>query len=117
LEDTLAGGWDGIHLDSVSETNDSSIFKYCGIYYGKSFNNGGGIYLKYNNKVRFDHCTFFHNMCHWDGGGMVIEYSDCIIRNCEFYKNNGRAHGGGLCSYGGKPEFENNLFYMNFTWG
>ena len=57
----IVAGWFGFRFNNTPTTNDSSIFRYCKIQYGKatgSFpdSNGGGFYFDGFSKAEIDHC-------------------------------------------------------------
>ncbi|HEY9114434.1 MAG TPA: T9SS type A sorting domain-containing protein [Bacteroidales bacterium] len=65
---SLAGGWPGIYIVGQIGSNDSSIFQYCKIQYGKNYDeyggdiNGGALYVYNHGFLRINHCLFNNNM-------------------------------------------------------
>ncbi|MBE9469516.1 MAG: T9SS type A sorting domain-containing protein [Bacteroidetes bacterium] len=113
----VAGGWQGIHFNNVSESNDSSIFDYCIIEYAKVITDtllGGGISAKDFSKIRISNSIIQHNYSYKQGGGLLFINSSPIISNNEFYYNKTYYYGGGIYIEGeSNALIKNNLFKDN----
>jgi hypothetical protein len=101
------GGWRGIRFFNTSEANDSSIFKYCIVEFGKVFqatsnwdNMGGGFFISGYKKVRIENCEIRNNKASFYGGGIRIHSSKIRIINTKIINNNSSLHGGGIYIYG-----------------
>ena len=101
------GGWGGIELLNTNQTNDSTIFEYCIMQYGKA--NGvtadeqiGGV-LNVNNfsKIRISNSLIQHNLAKLQGGGFLFKESSPLINynifNDNYVFDDILAHGGALC--------------------
>ena len=94
--DSLKGGWNRIVFYNTSNSNDSSVFRYCDFQYGKatyagssSYSNarGGAIYVYNYSKVEISNCIFSNNLAGVQGGALFCESSDIIIKNNLFVNN------------------------------
>ena len=114
---TIAGGWDGIIFDNTPATNDSSIFEYCILEYGKAIadtSKGGVLYVNNFSKIRISNSIIQHNYSYKYGGGLYFENSSPIISNNEFYYNKTYHDGGGIYVKGESTALiNNNLFKYN----
>ncbi|MCK4662191.1 MAG: T9SS type A sorting domain-containing protein [Bacteroidales bacterium] len=114
---TIAGGWDGIIFDNTPATNDSSIFEYCILEYGKAIadtSKGGVLYVNNFSKIRISNSIIQHNYSYKYGGGLYFENSSPIISNNEFYYNKTYHDGGGIYVKGESTVIiNNNLFKYN----
>lgn len=87
------GGWGGIHFFNTSETNDSSIFDYCILEYGKAVGNftadfgGGALYINSYDKIRISNSIIRYNKAAFQGGGLCLKFSSAKIIGNEFYYN------------------------------
>ncbi len=104
---TTRGGWNGLHFESITTNNDSSILRYCQIQFGKSIGLtrreriGGGILIDSCSKINIQNCKVVNNLATWGGAGIQVvnNASPRIIEN--LIKNNysiGPAEGGGVAS-------------------
>ena len=113
----VAGGWQGIHFNNVLGTNDSSIFDYCILEYGKVITDtllGGGISAKDFSKIRISNSIIQHNYSYMQGGGLSFINSSPIITNNEFYYNKTYYDGAGIYIKGkSNALIKNNLFKYN----
>ncbi len=113
----VAGGWQGINFNNVLETNDSSIFDYCMLEYGKVVIDtllGGGISVSNFSKIRISNSIIQHNYSYMQGGGLFFKNSSPIITNNEFYYNKTYYDGGGIYIKGkSNALIKNNLFKYN----
>ena len=123
---TILGGWKGIHL--LDNTNDTSVFDYCILQYGKAvkpgvpwwntYNNenyGGVMYIDGYNCVKISNSKFHNNFAR-DKGGAI--YADTIsyftVNNSEFHSNITKWYGGSI--YAGNINdvlISNNIFLWN----
>ena len=125
---TILGGWHGIRLLPRS-TNDTSIFIYCHISYGKSVipgswwstdypeNNGGNIYCYNFGSLIIEHCFIGNGIVKHDGGGVYCKYGSYVsIKNSHISANHGFYSGGGIFVWGADSLFiENNLVNYNIS--
>jgi Secretion system C-terminal sorting domain/Right handed beta helix region len=104
---TTLGGWNGLHFESITTNNDSSILRYCRVEFGKAVGItnkerlGGGIFIDSCSKIRIQNCQIVNNMASSGGGGIQIvnNSSPQIVEN--IIRNNysiGRGEGGGIAS-------------------
>ena len=73
---SIAGGWDGFIFNSTSASNDSSIFDYCILEYGKNIEDTskGGFLYDYNfSKIRISNCIIQHNYSYNKGAALYFE--------------------------------------------
>ena len=124
LEDTTLGGWNGIRIYDIDESNDSTKLAYCRLEYGKAagadwnHSTGGALYVFGFNKVSVSHCLFLHNKaCTYDdipssGGAVYFELSNISLTENTFIENKAY-RGGGVFFYASDPVFKNNLFLYN----
>ena len=116
----VTGGWKGFYFIEVSYANDSSIFDYCVLEYGKAFGNdkteqnGGVLYVKGLHKIRISNSIIQNNSALKAGGGLYMETCSGIVVNNAFYNNKTYWHGGGI-SMGPKSNgiISSNLFKYN----
>ena len=123
---TILGGWKGIHL--LNNNNDTSIFKYCILEYGKAVkpgiqwyntsdpeNYGGAIYINNYNCVSISNSAFRYNFARDKGGAIYADTLSCLkIDSSEFYMNIVKHEGGAI--YAGKIDnvlISNNTFLWN----
>jgi Right handed beta helix region len=86
---TSKGGWNGLHFESITTNNDSSILRYCRIQFGKAVGTtrkeqiGGGILIDSCSKIRIQNCEILDNIAAWGGGGIQLRNnaSPKIIEN------------------------------------
>lgn len=104
--DDTTGGWHGIRIDGTNSTNDSSIFEYCTIQFGKAFlsddnwqNMGGGMFIRDFDKVRIEDCTIEYNKSSSYGAGLRIHSADIKIINSKIMNNTSSNNGGGFYVY------------------
>ena len=113
----VAGGWQGINFNNVLETNDSTIFDYCMLEYGKVIIDtllGGGISVNNFSKIRISNSIIQHNYSYKQGGGLFFKNSSAIITNNEFYYNKTYYDGAGIYIKGkSNTLIKNNLFKYN----
>lgn len=116
------GGWSGIRFRQTSSSEDSSVFSYCRIEFGKATEDsancfGGAIFAHQWDKLRIDNCLFYHNYSFYSGGAIYLSTSDAIIEKCIFIENySGNTgtvygYGGGICSMSSSPDITKNEFY------
>jgi len=103
---SVKGGWHGIYIVGKDESQDSSVFSYCNVHYGKNYDDhgkdvcGGGLYVCNHKSLLITHSRFTNNMviCYADsidgpyGGAVYCENvenvridSSNFIRNRSFY--------------------------------
>lgn len=116
-EFSVAGGWDGIHFDFTPSVNDTSIFEYCSIKFGKSLDAGGGMHINGFSKIIIRNCYIADNYAIGDGGGIWCNNASPVITDNHFYYNNGMSHGGGICFNSGPVTISGNTFIRNMTSG
>ncbi|NOZ47162.1 MAG: T9SS type A sorting domain-containing protein [Chlorobi bacterium] len=112
-----AGGWDGFIFNNTPATNDSSVFDYCILEYGKNIEDTskGGIVYDYNfSKFRISNSIIQHNYSYYYGGGLYFENASPRIYNNEFYYNKAYWGGGGIYLKGATISIiHDNLFEYN----
>ena len=125
LNDTSStrGGWNGLHFESISPNNDSSILKYCRVEHGKAVGLsrkeklGGGIYIDSCSKILIQNCQIFRNVAQLGGAGIQIvnNASPKIIEN--LIKNNySFFEGGGIASLeNSAPIIQKNIIIENIS--
>ncbi len=101
---TTLGGWKHIRLFEPAVTNDSTIFAFCRIQYGKAigpnwpFNHGGGISVVGFNKVRISDCLIAYIMSGGEqgpsGGGVGVTSCDILLSGNTIVYNHSHAGGG-----------------------
>lgn len=123
-EDTTLGGWKGISIFHIDESNDSTKLAYCRLEFGKAIgpawpqNSGGALYVFRFDKVSVSHCLFVNNKaCTYDdmvswGGAVCFEHSDIHFSENTF-SNNKAFRGGAIYCHDSDPVFQNNLFIHN----
>lgn len=101
--DTTAG-WHGLHFNQVTSEPDSSYITHCHISYGKThssgnlgygYREGGGIYMKFRNKVVISHSTITKCSASLQGGGIYSSRGSLILYN-SVVTNNVSYGGGGI---------------------
>lgn len=124
LQDTTLGGWNGIRINDIDESNDSTRLAYCRLEYGKAFesgwpqNAGGALYVSQFDKVSVSHCLFEQNKaCTYDdvvstGGAVHFEYSNIKFKENTFLGNKA-FRGGAVYFHASDPAFEENQFLNN----
>jgi hypothetical protein len=124
VEDTTLGGWKGIRIYDIDESNDSTKLAYCRLEYGKAIGSdwnhstGGALYVFQFDKVSVSHCLFMNNKaCAYDdilssGGAVYFEFSNISLTENTFIKNKAQ-RGGGVFFNASDPVFNNNLFLYN----
>ena len=123
---TILGGWKGIHL--LDNNNDTSVFKYCILEYGKAVkpgvqwynisdpeNYGGAIYIDDYNCISISNSAFRFNFGRDKGGAIYADTLSCLkIDSSEFYLNIAKQEGGAI--YAGDIDnvlISNNIFLWN----
>jgi len=125
---TAGGGWKGFYFIHTPEINDSSIFSYCHLEYGKACDtvyeeSRGGLFTINNfKKFRISHSFIINNIAKVSGGGILMEEnSSGIISNNKFFKNityNYESSGGAIFIFNNSdPLISKNLFKYNEAWG
>ena len=123
---TILGGWKGIHL--LDNTNDTSVFDYCILQYGKAVkpgvpythrnhpeNHGGVMYIDGYNCVSINNSKFRNNLGRDKGGAIYADTMSCFtVKNSEFHSNICNWNGGAI--YAGNIDdvvISNNIFLWN----
>ncbi|MBI3502626.1 MAG: right-handed parallel beta-helix repeat-containing protein [Bacteroidetes bacterium] len=103
-------GWWGMRYDSILVTQDSSLFVYCKLQYGKANTGtgndlyGGAIMVNNFSKIRIANCMITNNFSS-GGGGICFNSSNGTISNCTVSNNtasvssansNTYSYGGGI---------------------
>jgi hypothetical protein len=122
---TILGGWNGLHFESITTNNDSSILQYCRVEFGKAVGStlkekmGGGIFIDSCSKIRIQNCQIVNNVAAIGGGGIQIvnNSSPKIIEN--LIKNNFCVYeGGGIASLeNSAPLIQKNVIIENTSFG
>ncbi len=127
--DNTASGWHGLRFLDVPVTNDSSKLVYCKIEYGRAAGPsleeryGGGIYVKFTDKLLIAFCEITNNKTIGDlatgGGGIAIDScSPVITQNWIAYNEADGGHGGGMgIIANAKPIITNNIIVHNSAFG
>ncbi len=120
---TTKGGWNGLHFESITSNNDSSVLKYCRVEHGKAVGLsrkeklGGGIYIDSCSKILIQNCQIFNNVARLGGAGIQIvnNASPKIIQN--LIKNNFSVlEGGGIASLeNSAPIIQKNIIIENIA--
>ncbi len=106
-------GWQGIRFDNTPATNDSSAIAYCAIRYVRSYQPGGGIYIRNFSKISIIHSSIAGCMVvQYYGGGIYAEAADVLIDHNKIYGNHA-VSGGGIYLWGGNPVVTNNDISYN----
>ena len=106
-------GWSGIHLDTISESNDTSKFKYCIFRYTN--NDNGAISIWSTSIVSIQYSTFLKNVSLF-GGGISLYNSYAEILNNSF-NDNRPFTGGGIWCDNSNAKILNNIFRGNIAEG
>jgi hypothetical protein len=88
--------WNGIRLENIYSSNDSTIFRYC--YLEKSLYqyNGGLFSIISSSKTAIEHCILRNNSSSNGNGGAIYVYNALpLIRN-NIFENNVAKSGGAL---------------------
>jgi hypothetical protein len=124
---TTLGSWNGLHFESITTNNDSSILQYCRIEFGKAVGLtmkeclGGGIFIDSSSKIRIQNCQIVDNISKSGGAGIQVvnNSSPKIIEN--LIKNNeaiGFGLGGGISSLeNSAPLIQKNVIIENWAFG
>ena len=112
------GGWGGIELLNTDENNDSTIFDYCIMQFGKA--NGvnsderiGGILNVNNfNKIRISNSVIQNNFA-GVGAGFNFKESTAKIEYCIFNNNHATGGGGALSFQLNTVSFINHNIFIN----
>lgn len=127
--DSIAdGGWKGIRILAPDIKADSSIFEHCVFEFAKASGeedslNGGAIYAKDNELLRFSNCHFQYNYSYISGAGVFLMNSAALFENCSFTGNYaGHAiepwgYGGGICLMYSVADVKDCLFENNYSSG
>lgn len=119
----VGGGWKGFIFDNTDVSNDSSIFEYCVMEYGKAFGDeeqerrGGFMYVSHFNKIRVSNCLVQNNFAEIEGGAFFMEYCSAKINNNRFYRNKTYHYAGAIymCKQT-EGIIDNNVFLNNVTY-
>lgn len=125
----VTGGWNGLNFVNTAESNDSSLFEYCVLEYGKAFGEtdadvqGGVMYVSHFDKIRITHSHIRTNFSKTMGGGLYMEYCSAKVELSRFSNNKTYKKGGAI--YMGKQSeglidrniFKNNISYESFNVG
>lgn len=128
--DTIAGGgWGGIRFDSNRASNDSSLFAFCRMEFGKVVNpdpasgNGGAIFINNFHKVRISSSFFSDNFATYNGGAVYLDSASVLIHDCFFTRNSCGldvapwGYGGAIGSDNSSPDIRWNVFTGNSSTG
>ncbi|HDR04181.1 MAG TPA: hypothetical protein ENN84_02905, partial [Candidatus Marinimicrobia bacterium] len=115
IPDTGLGGWDGIHFDNISASNDSSILEYVYFEFAKAYGDepdGAAIYVNNAPKLRIENCQFYHNWSMSQGGAMALIGFDGILRK-NYFSENTAGYGGALAINASQGLIVENTFFAN----
>jgi len=118
--DTAIGGWLGIIYKQTPTTNDSSIFDYCIMEFGKANStllettDGGVLFVQNFSKIRITNSYIRNNYAKCFGGAICLDYSSILINN-NLFDNNYCFYDGGAISvlHKSKSVISNNIFVNN----
>lgn len=84
-------GWWGIRWEMTQANQDSSLLEYCKISGGRATGNGddlngGGVFIKFFNKVRISRSSIFNNRAS-NGAGVELYYSSAILDKNDISNN------------------------------
>ncbi|MGD9899451.1 MAG: right-handed parallel beta-helix repeat-containing protein [Calditrichaceae bacterium] len=107
-------GWNRILFSGTPVSNDSSLFDYCIIEYGKPFTNsnnpdGGAFYITGFSKLSIRHSDIRLN--HGSNAAIIIDNSSVLIENCSIHDNNN--YGMLIGGSGSLPGIYNNKIFDN----
>jgi len=97
-----AGGWKGLYFVNTPSSNDSSLFEYCVMQYGKACGEsdieqkGGVMYVSHFSKIRVSNSSIRHNLCQVRGGAFYMEYCSATVNNNRFEFNRTYDFGGAI---------------------
>ncbi len=116
----VTGGWKGFYFNNVLASNDSSLFEYCIMEYGKAFGTtpeeevGGVLSANDFRKLRVSHSTIRHNRARKKGGAFALEYTKALINYNRFVDNLTFDDGGAIyMSKYCEGMIDNNVFKYN----
>jgi len=118
-----AGGWKGLYFVNTPSSNDSSLFEYCVMQYGKACgesdieHKGGVMYVSHFSKIRVSNSNISHNISSVWGGAFYMEYCSATVNNNRFEYNRTYSYGGAI--YMGQysvGQILNNHFYKNTSY-
>ena len=127
---SVAGGWAGIKLVNSIANNDTSVFQYCKIQYGKKYDSisytnikGGAICANDYHSLIIKNSLFFANRVIFISnapftarGGAIFAQNvyNLIIENNNFTKNRSHDAGGAIFIFNRCTALiDNNLFILN----
>ncbi|HLF14563.1 MAG TPA: right-handed parallel beta-helix repeat-containing protein [Bacteroidota bacterium] len=120
--DTTLGGWYGIRMIDLPQTNDTTRLEYCKIEYGKAVgpgwfqNAGGGICVLHFDKVVISNCIITNCSAGGSGfavgGAIAVGWSDIRLTDNVISHNKADA-GGGIHFYESDPTLINNTIEHN----
>jgi predicted outer membrane repeat protein len=103
------GGWNGLRFEDTPLENDSSVFDYCCLTYGKAVGDsvncyGGAIRLLRFSKVAITNSRLSHNYSFYWGGAVYASKAHISVKNCLF-TDNYSGNDGMIYGYGGGLSF------------
>jgi hypothetical protein len=122
------GGWNGLRFEDTPLTNDSSLFDYCSLSFGKAVGDsvncyGGAIRLLRFSKVAITHCRLSNNYSFYWGGAIFASKAHIFMKDClitdNYAGNTGMVYGygGSLCFVSSNPILHQLEFYRNASTG
>ncbi len=102
---STAGGWNGFVFDHTPSPNDSSLFEFCVMQYGKAYGTyndsdiskqGGLMYVSHFDKIRISYSHIRHNWAKTKGGALFMEYCSAKINQNRFTYNKTLNAGGAI---------------------
>ncbi|MDP3443491.1 MAG: T9SS type A sorting domain-containing protein, partial [Ignavibacteria bacterium] len=125
---TNDGGWNGLRFEDTPIENDSSIFEYCHLSFGKAVGDsvncfGGAIRVIRMNKMAIRHSTIYNNYAFYWGGGIYAFKSDLVVEHVKITRNYAGndgmiyGYGGGLCFVSSAPNIKYSTFTLNNSTG
>ncbi len=112
----ITEGWNRILFSGTLATNDSSLFDYCIIEYGKPYSNsqdGGAFYITGFSKLSIRHSDIRQN--HGTNAAVYIDNGSPVIENCGIHDN--YSYGMLIGGSGSQPGIFNNKIFNNSSSG
>ena len=122
------GGWNGLRFEDTPITNDSSLFDYCRLSFGKAVGDsvncyGGAMRLLRFSKVAITHCRLSNNYSFYWGGAIFASKAHILLKDClitdNYAGNTGMVYGygGSLCFVSSNPILHQLRFHRNASTG